>query len=140
MESNSWVFDIYDKVYSRLDALCQVKLSNKYPDINTTMDSHKPTKAKFPNVYLHFLPTLELGQDLDGKEVNAVYLTAQVEVTVTSAQKMSAANDVSQVVIDAMKDMRFDATYPEFINTDSEYRAISRFTRTLGKGEQLFQV
>lgn len=140
MESNSWVFDVQDKIYSRLDALCQARLSQKYPDINTTMDSHKPTKAKFPNVYLHFLPTVELGKDLDGKEVNAVYITAQVEITVTSAQKMSAANEVSQVVIDTMKDMRFEATFPEFVNTDSEYRAISRFSRTLGKGDQLFEI
>lgn len=135
---NSWVFDTQDMIYSRLDAICKSRLLRKYPDINVTMDSHVPTKPKFPNVYLHFLAPIEMGKDLDGEDVNAVYLTAQIEVTVTSAQEMSVANEVSQVVVDCMKEMRFSATLPEFINTDSEYRTVSRFARVIGNADELF--
>lgn len=135
---NSWIFDIQDKIYSRLDAICKAKLSSKYPDINVTMDSHVPTKPKFPNVYLHFLSPVEIGRDLDGQDLNAIYLTAQVDITVTNAQEMSVANEVSQVVVDCMKDMRFSATLPEFINTDSEYRTVSRFARTIGNADELY--
>lgn len=135
---NTWVFDIQDKIYSRLDAICTAKLLSKYPDITVTMDSHVPTSPKFPNVYLHFLAPIEVGKDLDGQDVNAVYLTAQIEVTVTSAQEMSVANEVSQVVVNCMKEMRFSATLPEFINTDSEYRTVSRFARTIGNADTLF--
>ena len=113
--SSSWVFDIQDKIYSRLEAVCLSKLSSKYPDINVTMDDHVPTHPKFPSVYLRFLSPIEIGKDLDGQNVNAIYLTAQIEVTVTSAQKMTVANEVSQVVADCMKDMRFAATLPEFV-------------------------
>lgn len=135
---NSWVFDIQYKVYSRLNAICLAKLSRNYPNINVTMDSHSPTKPKFPNVYLHFLPAMEVGSDLDGQDVNAVYLTAQIDVTATSAQGMSVADDVSQVVVDCMKEMRFNATLPEFVNTDSEYRTVSRFTRVVGNADKLY--
>ena len=135
---NSWVFDIQDKIYSRLNALCLAKLSGSYPNINVTMDDHSPTKPKFPNVYLHFLPAIEVGEDLDGKDVNAIYLTAQVDVTVTSAQGISVANKVSQVVVDCMKEMRFSATLPEFVNTDSEYRTVARFARTIGNADKLY--
>lgn len=135
---NTWIFDVQEKIYSRLDAICEAKLSGKYPDINVTMDSHVPTHPRFPSVYLHFLAPAEIGRDLDGQDVNAVYLTAQIDVTVTSAQEMSVANEVSQVVVDCMKEMRFSATLPEFINTDSEYRTVSRFARVLGNEEPLF--
>lgn len=137
---NSWVFDIQDKIFSRLQAICIAKLSAKYPDINVTMDDHVLTNPKFPNVYLHFLPAVAIGRDLDGQDTNAVYLTAQVDVTVTSAQEMSVANEVSKVVLNCMTEMRFTPTYPEFMNTDSEYRTVSRFTRPLGNEEALFEV
>lgn len=135
---NSWVFDIQDKIYSRLDAVCRAKLSRKYPNISVTMDNNVSTTAKFPNVYLHFLPMMEIGNDLDGKDINAAYLTAQVDVTVTNSQEMSVANEVSQVVVNCMKDMRFNATLPEFVNTSSEYRTVSRFTRTIGNADELY--
>ena len=135
---NSWVFDIQDKIYSRLDAVCRAKLSRKYPNISVTMDNNVSTTTKFPNVYLHFLPMMEIGSDLDGKDINAVNLIAQVDVTVTNSQEMSVANEVSQVVVDCMKEMRFSATLPEFVNTSSEYRTVSRFTRTIGNADKLF--
>jgi len=135
---NLWVFDIQDKIYSRLDAVVRAKLSGKYPDIFVTMDSHVPTKPKFPNVYLRFLSPVETGKDLDGQDINAVYLTAQIEVTVTSAQEMSVANEVSQVVVDCMKGMRFSASsLPVFANTDTEYRTVSRFARYVGNADKL---
>lgn len=136
--SSSWVFDLQDKIYSRLDAVCTAKLSSKYPDLNVTMDSHKVNGAKFPNVYLHFLSPVEAGKDLVGQDVNAVYLTADIIVTVTSAQKMEVAREVTQVVVDCMKDMRFAASLSEFRDTDTEYRTVSRFARFIGNEENPF--
>ena len=136
--SNSWVFDIQDTIYSRLDAVCTAKLSSKYPDLNVTTDSHKITNAKFPNVYLHFLSPIEVGKDLDRKDVNAIYLTAEISVTVTSAQKMEVAREVTQIVVDCMKEMRFTASLSEFVDTDTEYRTVSRFARTIGNEEKIF--
>ena len=137
---NSWVFKTQTKIYSRLNAVCTAKLIKDYPDINITMDDHAPTKAKFPNVYVHFLPSVELGADLEGQDVNAIYCTVQIEVTVTNGQGITVANKVSQVVVDCMKEMRFNATLPEFTNSDSIYRTVSRFTRTIGKDDTLYTV
>ena len=135
---SSWVFDVQDKVYSRVDAVCTAKLGTKYTDLNVTTDSHKVTNAKFPNVYIHFLSPIEVGKDLDGKDVNAIYLTADIIVTVTSAQKMEVAREVTQTVVDCMKEMRFTASLSEFKDTDTEYRTVSRFARTIGNEEELF--
>ena len=137
---NSWVFDTQTNVYSRLKGYCEAKLKTKYPEITVTMDSHIPTTPKFPNIYLHFLTPIEMGQDLVSQDVNAIYLTAQIEVTVTDAQGMIVANEVSKVVTDCMKEMRFDATLPEFVDTDTEYRTVSRFARVIGQADTLYTV
>lgn len=135
---NSWIYDIQDAIYSRLDAVCTAKLGTKYRDINVTTDSHKVTSAKFPNVYIQFL-AVEGGKDLDNQNTNAIYLTAIVDVTVALAQKMEVAREVTNVVLNCMKEMRFDVNQiPEFNDTDSEYRTISRFARWIGYGEELF--
>ena len=134
------MFDTQTNIYSRLKAICESKLKSKYPDISVTMDSHVPTTPKFPNVYLRFLAPIETGKDLVGQDVNAIYLTAQIEVNVTDAQGMIVANEVSKVVTDCMKEMRFDATLPEFVDTDTEYRTVSRFARTIGQADTLYTV
>ena len=138
--ANSWVFDTQTNVYSRLKGYCEAKLKTTYPDITVTMDSHVPTTPKFPNVYIRFLAPIEVGQDLVGEDINAMYLTAQIDVTVTDAQGMIVANEVSKVVADCMKDMRFNATLPEFVDTDTEYRTVSRYARTVGQGDTLYTV
>ena len=140
MSSNQWIFDIQTTVFSRIKSVCTAKLVSKYPDITVTMDSHKVTTAKYPSVYVHFLQPTEVGKDLDGQTVNAIYLTAQIEVNVTQAQGMVVANEVSSVVLDIMKEMRFVATMPEFQDTDASYRTISRYARTIGNTETLFEV
>lgn len=136
---NSWVFDIQDTIYSRVDAVSTAKLGSKYTDLNVTTDSHKVTNPKFPNVYLHFLAPTEVGQDLDGQDINAIYLTVDITVTVTSAQKMEVAREVTQVVVDCMKEMRFTAYLSEFRDTDTEYRTVQRFARNIGNEEKLFE-
>lgn len=138
--SSNWIFDIQQKIYSRLSAVCTAELGTKYSGLNVTMDSHIPETPAFPNVYLHFLPAAEVGKDLDSQYVNAIYLTAEIEITVTDAQGMVVANEVSSVVLDCMKDMRFTATMPEFRDTDSEYRTVSRYARTIGDNETIYTV
>ena len=73
-----------------------------------------------------------------GQDVNAIYLTVDITVTVASAQKMEVAREVSQVVVDCMKEMRFTAYLSEFRDTDTEYNTVQRFARTIGNEEQLF--
>ena len=140
--SSTWVYDIQDKIASRISAICTAKLKVKYPskygDLTVTTNSHELATAKFPCVYIQFLAPLEIGKDLVGQDVNAIYLTVQISVIVPTAKKMETAREVTSVVTDAMKEMAFGATLAEFADTDSEYRTISRFTRTIGCGESLY--
>lgn len=135
---NTWIFDVQTTIYSRINSICKAKLKNTYSDINITMNAKDVTSPKFPCVYVHFLQPTEVGKDLDGSEVNAIYLTVQIDVTVTHAQGMTVANEVNAVILDIMKEMRFVATMPEFNDTNSEYRTVSRYARTIGNTETLF--
>lgn len=135
---NSWVLDTQQKIFSRLSAVCQARLGTKYADLRVTMDSHTPTTPKFPSIYVFFMAR-EVGQDLVGRDMNAVYLTAEIEITVTEAQGVVVANEVSQVVVDCMKEMRFPTDQiPEFRDTDTEYRTVSRFARYIGNSDVLY--
>lgn len=138
--SNAWVRDIQTTVYSRVKALCLAKLKTKYPDINVTMNGINNTTAKYPSVFLDFLQSTERGKDLVGQDINAVTLTLDIEVTATSSQGMSVADEVSNLVLDTMKEMRFNATLPFYQNTDGNYRTVARYSRIVGNGEQLFNV
>jgi len=140
--SSTWVYDIQDSIASRIDAICDVKLRkktpSKYSDLTVTRNSHDLATAKFPCVYIHFLAPVEIGKDLVGQDVNAIYLTVQISVIVPIAKKMETAREVTNVVTGAMKEMSFGATLAEFADTDSEYRTISRFTRTIGHDDSLY--
>lgn len=138
--NNGWVFDIQTTIFSRIKAICTAKLRSKYPDIKITQNSRDTNTSKYPTVYVHFLQPTEVGKDLDGQTVNAIYQTVQIEIFVTQAQGMVVANEVSSVVLDIMKEMRFVATMPEFQDTDANYRTVSRYSRTIGNSDVLFEV
>ena len=138
-DSNIWVSDIQTKAYSRAKAILTASLGDKYPSLYITDDDETPTEPQFPTVYIHFLEPAERGQDLEGSEVNAIYLTAEVEVTVTKAQGMRVCKEVSYVALDAFKSMRFQATMPAFKNDGSgTKRMIARYARTIGSNDKLY--
>lgn len=135
---NKWIFDIQTTIYSRIKSVLKARLGSTYSDLNVTENSHVTTTPKYPSVYVHFLQPAEVGKDLDGSTVNAIYLTVEINVTVTQAQGMTVANKVNAEILDIMKEMRFNATMPEFNDTNSEYRTVSRYTRTIGNADVLF--
>lgn len=136
--SNIWVADAQTLIYSKAKAMLISKLKTTYPSLYVTDDDETPSEAQFPSVYIHFLQPSERGQDLEGKSINAIYLTAEVEVTVTKAQGISVAKEVAYKAMDIFKSMSFDGRLPfEDNRGDGTKRMIARYSRTIGYNDTI---
>lgn len=132
-DNNKWVDEVQTYLYSKIKAMLTVKLKKKYPDLFITDDDEVPTDPKFPSIFIEFLQPSERGADLEGKSINAISLTVEVDVTVTKAQGMKVAREVSYEVLECFKSLSFRATMPNFQNDgDGTKRMIARYTRVIG--------
>ena len=123
-------------VFTRIKGKFPQNLKTKYKDLSFTTSNKVQATAKFPNVYVHLLPAVEKGQDLEGLTINGGLFTFQIEVT--DSQSQNLADEVMQGVVTIMKSMRFEVmAFPEFRNTDSAYRSVARFRRVIGNGDTL---
>lgn len=123
-------------VLTRVKGKFPQDLKAKYKDLNFTTSNKVQANAKFPNVYVHLLPAVEKGQDLDGMTINGGLFTFQIEVN--DNQLQDRVSEVMGAVVSVMKSMRFEViAFPEFKNTDSAFRSIVRFRRVIGNGDTL---
>lgn len=124
------------QVYTRIKTQFPSKLKEKYKNINFTTENKVDALPRFPTVYIHEMPGMETGADLQGGTINAVWSSFQIEVTTNT--KMNEAKEVMDEVVRIMKTMRFQVTsMPEFQNTDSVYRRVARFRRIIGADDVL---
>lgn len=117
----SWVFDFENRIYTIVKTRT-MKALTKYKDLNFTQDpTPDDTKPHFPTVYIHFLPSTERGETLDGLEINAFNSTVQVEVTSSKTQGQTVARQVMWEVIEQFKALRYTLFYtPEVIATTND--------------------
>lgn len=135
---SNWVLDRQTTIYSKAKAMLNAELKSKYPDLFITDNGEVVSNAKFPSIYINFLQPTERGRDLEGDVINAIYLTVEVQVSVTSAQGLKVAREVSYAVVDVFKSMRFDATMPDFENDgDGTKRMIARYARIIGYNDSI---
>lgn len=134
-----WVQDVQTTVFSRAKAMLTAKLKKTYPNITVTQDNKTPTKAQFPCVYIEFIGAAERGATLDGTTINAINLTAEVHIKVTSAQGLLAAQEVSFAVLETFKSMRFSANLPNIPTSNAEgvYEVSTRYSRVVGQGDKI---
>lgn len=127
---------IETQVFSLIKAKFSAKIKAKYKDLNFTTSDKSSTKAKFPTVYVHFMESPEIGETLEGTEINGVNATFQIEVT--DNQSQARADEVSKEVLRIMKIMRFKAVgMPFHDNSGDTYRTVSRYRRPVGAGDIL---
>lgn len=130
-----WALEIESTIYTIIKTKARARLVEEYPTINFTNDNVVSDTAVFPTVYIHFLPSMEIGQDIDNVDVNAIRATAQIEITVGNAQNsLTDARKVVSVVLEEFKALRFNITaMPEFNgNTTDTKRMIFRASRVIG--------
>lgn len=124
------------QVYTRIKTQFPSKLKEKYKNITFTTEDKVDSLPRFPTVYIHEMPGMETGADLQGGTINAVWSSFQIEATTNT--KQSDAKEVMDEVVKIMKKMRFQViSMPEFQNTDSIYRRVARFRRIIGAGDVL---
>lgn len=130
------MLNIENIVFSRVKYDVSTNLKTKYPKIAFTTSDTVVKDASFPTVYVHLLPAVEIGQDLEGKTINAGMFTFQIDVS--DNQSQNRAKKVMDEIVASMKSMRFElVAFPEFQNSDSAFRSVARFRRVIGAGETL---
>ena len=124
------------QIFSLVKAKFSAKIKEKYKDLNFTTSDKSSTKAKFPTVYIHMLESPEIGETLEGTEINGVNATFQIEVT--DNQSQARADEVSKEVLRIMKTMRFKAVgMPFHDNSGDTYRTVSRYRRGIADNDRL---
>lgn len=136
-----WATEIDTTVLSRLRSRGYTDLKKKYKNINFTDNDRAQTTPKFPTVYYINISSAERGQTLDGKSMNALLHSVQIEVSdngtpVANKPQNYATKDVMSNICEYMKDMGYDiVNMPFFQNTDTVFRMVARFRRVIGAND-----
>lgn len=129
-----WNNEIDTTVLSRLRSRGNADLKKKYADLTFTDDNMAAVTPKFPTVFYLNISSPERGQTLDGKTVNAVLHSVQIEVT-DNGETNLAVKTVMNKMCDYMKDMGYEiVSSPEFRNTTVR-RQVARFRRMVGAND-----
>lgn len=136
-----WATEIDTTVLSRLRSRGYTDLKKKYTNINFTDNDRAQTTPKFPTVYYINISSAERGQTLDGKSMNALLHSVQIEVSdngtpVANKPQNYATKDVMSKICEYMKDIGYEiVNMPFFQNTDTVFRMVARFRRTIGAND-----
>lgn len=132
-----WTKYIKSIVFTRIKTDGTAKLKETFHDIYFTTSEKVSTNPKFPTVYLKKLQGKEKGRTLDGTTVNGTLASFQIDVIDNKSD--SNAENVSDVIGDIMKSMRFEMIGDPFPNSKStgEYRFTSRWQRVIADEDTL---
>lgn len=133
---NQWAFDLGTTIFSIVKSKTLAELKSKYPGIFVTDKGKTNGKAVFPTVYIQELSGSERGADLEGKSINAVLETIQVDVTTNTSR--ADVNRVMYTVASIFKQMAFTVqSMPDFEYNGETYRKTARFQRIIGANDRL---
>lgn len=103
----------------------------KYPNLKITTSDHRYTQASFPTVYIHMLPSEELGGFLSGTAINGVRATFDIEVS--SNRNLLEAREIANHIIMILKQNGFSIMHlPYSQQKHSAYYSIIRARRVFG--------
>ena len=133
---NQWAYELESTVVALVKAKTLSALKNKYPKIRITDEGESSGSPAFPTVYIHLLPPTERGKTLEGRTVNAVLATFQIDVTTNTGK--ADCRRVTSAVVDVFKTMRFSgAQLPEYSVADKIYKGTARMSRTIAANDRL---
>ena len=132
-----WTKYIKSNVFTRIKTEGTAKLKETFPDIYFTTSDKVSTNPKFPTVYLKKLQGQEKGRTLDGTTVNGTLASFQIDVT--DNRSYDNVEEVSDVIGDIMKSMRFGMVGDPFPDSQSkgEYKIKSRWQRVIADEDTL---
>lgn len=131
-----WTDDIESIVFTNVKARFSKKIKEKYPELTFTTDEENVGNAKFPCAYIHLLPMVEQGADLEAKTINACLATFQI--TVISNKNSNDVKTVMGELTSIFKQLGFSViSFPEKIRNGEIYSSVSRVRRMIGSGDTL---
>lgn len=135
---SEWVMLVPSIVFTKIKTDFSQVIKDKYKMTNdnfSTIDSNN-SKAVYPFVYVHLLPAIETGFDLEQTSINAGVFTFQIDVYDNRTQ--SRAREIMGEVMRIMKTMSFQITsMPEFSSSNGVYRNTMRAKRTIDSKDVL---
>ena len=134
MSDERWYEQIESRVLTLVRYRMQRALNGKVSKtIKFTTDGESDAKPYFPTCYMHALQSLETGGDLEGKTVNAVIATFEVQTYCRDRQEcILIMNEAAY----QMKQLAFEATAMPIVSTTSGVATgVARFRRTIGGGD-----
>lgn len=130
------MYDIESIVFSRIKKEFSDKIKKNYPNLDFTTSDKVSTKPKFPTVYIHMLPSPEIGQTLDGTTLNGILANFQIKVS--DNVNNSRAGEVMNEVVRILKTMRFSINeMPYSENKEGTYYSLVRARRAIGASDIL---
>lgn len=138
MIDNTWVMDLPQVITTIISTRGQAILRNKYPKALWTTEDVKNSNPTFPTILLSF-DLAEVGNDLNGIDINGVMCTVDVNITVTKSQGIRDARWISGVAMNEFKKLRFVVNeMPRFDdNTNDLIRLIFRARRIIGQADMI---
>lgn len=137
--SADWISRIPLVVNTRIKSEFSEVIKNKYNMTNVDNFSTKDSSATppvFPFIYINILPGAEVGQDLEGTEINGGIFAFQIVVYDNISE--SRAREVMSEVIRIMKSMHFLCNqFPVPSTSSGVHRSTARFKRTIGANDIL---
>lgn len=137
MSDNSfWITEIENKISQYITNNFSEEIKAEFPSLEFVTDEEKLGTASFPVVYMHLLPMAEVGADLEGKTINAVKTTYEVQVFSQTSKDVS--NIIMWHILALMKKKSFTiSSMPNTIKDQGLYRSIARMTRVIGSGDTI---
>ena len=134
---DNWYAELESKLYTRIKYELCLKGDAPYPNLNCTTASTSDTPVKFPTLYIHELQPIEIGADLEGKTVNAVNETIEMQVFSNRSEK--ECREIITSALGVMKSMSFQiAMFPDpQTRNDKVSYAIARCRRVIAQGDTI---
>lgn len=134
---DNWVSEIESDVFTYLEYLLTSKGTSPFPELTCSTSSQNDNVegvATFPTLYVHVLPPVEEGNDLDNEIIGAARVTVELQVFSNIDEK--ECRNIMDACIKIMKHLRFNiGLFPDPQKSNKTYFAVARFSRVLAKGE-----
>ena len=128
----------YEQVESRVLTLVRYRMQRALQGktsktIKFTSDGESDAAPYFPTCYIHALQAMETGGDLEGRTINGMVFTIEVQTYCRDRQECIM---IMNEAVYQMKQLAFEATAMPIVSTTNNVaNGVARFRRTIGAGD-----
>lgn len=132
-----WVSELESRIFTIVKySLIENGIMQRYPTLRFVTPDKQYVPSDFPTIWIREIQGIEMGEDLDNTEINAV--SENIQVDVISLERQTSINIMNEVVRE-FKKLRFNiSTMPLSSIDDMKHYRFARFNRTIGMND--FQI